>query len=278
MTTMPDARASAQRLAAQARGALDSGDRLAALDLGRAALALDADCFAAHGLLSSLSLYGLPYRALLERVHGELAPRSYLEIGIAQGDTLALARAPTLAIGVDPEPRVARALPPHIRVFRETSDAYFAGHDLAGELGGLPLDLAFIDGMHLFEFALRDFINIERRAAPGTRILLHDCYPLDAPTAARERSTTFWTGDVWKVVACLKKYRPDLEVRILAAPPSGLAVVRRLDPRSNLLASRYDALCREFVPMPYAALGPDKPAALNLVPGDWESARRLLQP
>ena len=33
-------------------------------------------------------------------------------------------------------------------------------------LGGLPIDLAIIDGMHQFEFALRDFINIEKHSSP----------------------------------------------------------------------------------------------------------------
>ena len=69
----------------------------------------------------------------------------------------------------------------------------------------------------------------------------------------------------------------DLDVRTLASPPSGLTVVRGLDARSDVLASRYDELCREYVPMPYEAIAADKPAALNLVPGDWETARALLQ-
>jgi hypothetical protein len=34
-------------------------------------------------------------------------------------------------------------------------------------LGGLPVELGFIDGMHLFEFALRDFMNLERLCTPA---------------------------------------------------------------------------------------------------------------
>lgn len=277
MSTTLEARDSAQLLAARARAALEGGDRLVALDLARAAVALEADCFSAHRVLSDAALEGISFRALLGQVHAELAPRTYLEIGIAQGETLVLARAPTLAIGVDPEPRLVNPPPAHIRVFGQTSDRFFADYDLRTEFRGLPLDLAFIDGMHLFEFALRDFMNVERFAVAGTRVLLHDCYPLDAATSTRERSTTFWTGDVWKLVLCLKKYRPDLGISTLAARPTGLAVVHGLDPSSTILAQRYEEICREFVPLPYAAIASDKPVALNLVPGDWQTARRLLR-
>ena len=53
-------------------------------------------------------------------------------------------------------------------------------------------------------------------------------------------------------------------------------MVRGLDPASRKLESQLDALCKEFIDLPYAALGDNKAAALNLVPGDWETARALL--
>ena len=37
--------------------------------------------------------------------------------------------------------------------------------------------LAFIDGMHLFEFALRDFINTERHCSPKAVIVFDDILP-----------------------------------------------------------------------------------------------------
>ena len=49
---------------------------------------------------------------------------------------------------------------------QQTSDAFFASGFL-GKLGIVP-DFAFIDGMHLFEFALRDFINVEKHATADT--------------------------------------------------------------------------------------------------------------
>ena len=57
---------------------------------------------------------------------------------------------------------------------------FFAQHDLRRLFGGLPLDLGFIDGMHRFEFALRDFINFKRASDSRTVLLVHDCLPVDA--------------------------------------------------------------------------------------------------
>jgi hypothetical protein len=270
------ARPPASRLCELARRHLESGDRIRGIDLCREALAIDPACTDAHVLLAAAALAGEDYLRMLERIQRHLRPRAYLEIGVGDGRSLALAGEGTLAVGVDPEPQLAQPLKPAARLFRETSDHFFGNRDVRAELGGRPPDLVFIDGLHLFEQALRDFINAERHGAPHTVVLLHDCYPLDEPTASRERRTDFWTGDVWKLVLCLKKHRPDLAVHTLSALPTGLGVVRRLDPGSRVLAERFDALCREYVPLPYAALGEDKRAALNLVPSDWGTALGLL--
>ena len=74
-----------------------------------------------------------------------------------------------------------------------TSDEFFSTHDLREELGGSPVDLSFIDGLHLFEFALRDFINLERAGTEQSMIVLHDTDPPDADMAARESCTPGWT-------------------------------------------------------------------------------------
>jgi len=255
---------------------MESGDRLVALELGRRALELDADCLAAHTLLAAVALDGLPYREAIARIHETLRPARYLEIGVGSGQTLMLVRPETVAVGVDPAPQLQCELPSNVRLVRTTSDAFFANDTLHDAFGGAPPDLAFIDGMHLFEFALRDFINVERIASDKTRVLVHDCYPLDERTSAREQSTTFWTGDVWKLIMCLRKYRPDLEVQTFACPPSGLALVRGLDPSSRALAERYERICEEFVPAGYASLGESKAERLNLVPGNWNGIASLL--
>jgi hypothetical protein len=130
-----------------------------------------------------------------------------------------------------------------------TSDDFFARADLKAEFSGASIDLAFIDGLHLFEQSLRDFINVERHCGPRSVVLVHDCLPLDPISAARERAAAFWTGDVWKTVAILKRWRPDLEIRTVATWPSGLAVITRLDPASRVLDENYEAIVAQFMDM-----------------------------
>lgn len=276
LTVSSDPRVHAELLCEQARRHLAQGNPSLAGDCCREALSLNRDCFSAHTLLAGIALPGEHYLKLLARIHKHLRPRTYLEIGVAYGDSMMLTGKGTLAIGIDPQPSVSQPLRPSVRVLQETSDEFFARRDLKTELCGKPLELAFIDGMHQFEYSLRDFIHIERHSAPNTTVLIHDCYPLDEVTAARNRVTTFWSGDVWKMVACLKKYRPDLHVHTLAAPPTGLCVVRGLDRRTNALSERIEAICQEFIPFPFSAVESDRPDKLNLVPGDWKTTRRLL--
>jgi hypothetical protein len=118
---------------------------------------------------------GTDYYEVLARIQSFLKPRTYVEIGLRNGASFALAKTAVASIGIDPAPDLKTALPPGARVFKKTSDAFFAQHNLAEELGHDTLDLAFIDGMHLFEFALRDFANLEKCCGPASTMLVHDC-------------------------------------------------------------------------------------------------------
>jgi hypothetical protein len=240
------------------------------------ALRIDPALEPVHELLASLFLHGEDYLALLARIHHELRPRTYVEVGIETGASLQFVLPQTRVLGIDPEPRISRLLPANVRIYAETSDAFFARAGVREELGGLPVDLAFIDGMHHFEFALRDFMHLERLCAPQSTILLHDCFPHDRRSARRERVVAFWTGDVWRLVVLLKRYRPDLAVHTVAAPPSGLAVVRHLDPASSFIADNFERLCAEFMALDYAYLEKGRAAKLNLVANDWQQVRGLL--
>jgi len=249
----------------------------AARECCETALALDPELALAHDLLASLDLPGPDYLEVISMFHSLLRPRAYLEIGVESGQSIALARRETRAIGIDPEPKITKPLAPNTSIRATTSDEYFAAHDVRAEFGGLPIDLAFIDGMHQFEFALRDFMNIERYCASRSTILIHDCYPLSRHTAGRERRTEFWSGDIWRLVLLLRKYRPDLSVKVIGTFPTGLGMVRGLDPDSRVLQENYDAIVGEFLALDYSVLDADKPGMLALFPNDWERIKAILQ-
>ena len=226
-------------------------------------------------LLASLLLPGESYLATLPRLHAFLRPATYLEIGVFRGTSFRHVLPDTRAIGVDPAPQNTEPVPPNARVFVMTSDEFFATHDVRAEFGGQVVMLGFIDGMHQFEYALRDFINLERVAGPDSSILIHDCYPVHPTSAERVRCTGFWSGDIWRLILILKKYRPDLRTHTLALWPSGLGLVRGLNPASTVLADAYDAIVAEFMAVDYQVLDADKAGMLNLFPNDWDRIKTL---
>jgi hypothetical protein len=217
------------------------------------------------------------YQKLIDRIQQQVVPRTYVEIGVFGGRTLALALPGTAAVGVDPEPAIRFPLTRHTRVFSMTSDDFFADNDLDAILGRRTVDLAFIDGMHLFEFALRDFMHLERYGSGATTVLVHDCNPVDEVSARRHRASTLWTGDVWKLIVCLKKWRPDLRVVVVDVAPSGLGMISGLDPSSTVLGDHYEEILEEYVNLPFAFLEQgDRKEALNVIPNDWSMVRAML--
>jgi hypothetical protein len=218
---------------------------------------------------------GKDHYELLKRLHSLLQPATYVEIGVCSGKSLALANSANHIVGIDPFPNIRHKLPSHAKVFRMTSDAFFASHDLNKELAGQPVDFAFIDGMHLFEFALRDFINIERYSSPASVIFVHDCYPIDSISAKRDRATPIWSGDVWKLLLCLKKYRPDLKLITVDVPPTGMGIIRNLDPKSITLSQSLEKVCQEFIPYEFEYIARDKAVKLNCIDNEWSKIRAL---
>jgi hypothetical protein len=242
-----------------------------------AALAYDADFSEAYDGLARLRLPGEDYLAWLAKLHSTLRPSIYLEIGVDRGRSLALAKPPTRAIGVDPSPRIDETFKADTRLFRETSDAFFSDARLGARLDGSVPDLVFIDGLHLFEQTLKDFVNVEAHAGRHTVVLLHDTIPVDETTQRRAQSTTFYTGDVWKTALGLKQYRPDLEVCTIATPPTGLTVVTGLDCSSRILADRFDEMVEHLMQLPYAAVEKHLSHELNIIPNDWSAFEARLK-
>jgi hypothetical protein len=220
------------------------------------------------------------YLEFLRGLHERLAPRTYLEIGVAQGHSLALSRC--ASIGIDPAFQVDQELVGPVSLIRTTSDEYFAtiARDSKAPFGELPIDLAFIDGMHYFDYALRDFIGVERYSGPASVVAFDDVLPRNTDEAARERAVLPWTGDVFRIQFALGAYRPDLLQVLVATEPTGTLLVARLDPLSRVLGEQLDDIVREYVqPDPQSvprevlehkdALTPENALALEL----WDELR-----
>lgn len=191
------------------------------------------------------------YVEFLPLLHACLAPKIYLETGVDNGRSFQHARDAEIAIGIDPRLNdVPTAYHQWGQLFEMTSDDFFGNGHFEATCGTRPIDTAFIDGMHLFEFALRDFINIERRAHAGSTILIHDIIPATAEMGARRRRTETWMGDVWKIIVALVRHRPDLDITVIDLGPSGLAVIQAVDPTSTILSDRYDAIIAELIDRP----------------------------
>ena len=173
-----------------------------------------------------------------------------------KGSSLALAECAALAIDPNPHIKAEAAIgaKPLCAFYRMTSDAFFTKHDPKAVFGG-PIDMAFLDGMHLCEYLLRNFINVERHCRRNSIVILHDCLPVECPMAERkhtrrpirEHHKHSWAGDVWRTALLLKRRRPDLEITAYATPPTGLVCVTNLSPNSTTLADSYAAFVREMM-------------------------------
>lgn len=238
------------------------------------AIDADADCVEAYLALSRLRFPGENYLDLLSRIHQALKPRSYVEVGVGRGLSLQRTLPATACVGIDPAPAPPPGLPAHVRVFPLTSNAFFSRPNVQETLGFREIDLAFIDGMHLFEYALDDFQNLERYMSRSGTILVHDCIPFDHATSARERTTRFWTGDVWRILPTLRQFRPDLSITVVGCAPSGLAIIQNLDPTSQVIAANGTKMLAFGQSQDMRAVT----SATRYIPNAWAEIAKLFKP
>lgn len=273
---------------AQAAGCLQAGDAAGACEFCARLLQADPEDNDAAQLMSHAqhtlhvqaaqsAFPGAIYLDWLRWFHETLQPWNYLEIGVESGASLCFAKPPTKAVGVDPALHVVHGQETWCKLFQLPSDDFFAKHDLRRVFESETLDLAFIDGLHTFDQALKDFMNIERYARPDTVVLFHDIWPVTAITAARERVTTFWPGDTWKVIPILRERRPDLTIFTIPAYPSGLGVVTGLDASNSSLWRDLREIIEEWLPVPIESYLPEMASHLNAVANDFVTVSRLLK-
>lgn len=165
----------------------------------------------------------------LRALHDLLKPEYYLEIGVQHGWSLQLSKA-EVSIGVDPQPMhdgwKLHGNGHHI--YQMTSDTYFK---TVGAQDQRFIDLAFIDGMHLFEYAMRDFLNVEKKIDRSSVVVFDDVMPRNHTEASRKiPAVGDWTGDVWRVYGHLRRIRPEADLILVDTEPTGVLVVTNLTP------------------------------------------------
>lgn len=162
----------------------------------------------------------------LAQAHDILRPRIYMEIGVQHGPSLNLAVHSERAIGIDPQPLVSAK--GNQTIYEMRSDTFFMSPAWPAKTD--KVNMGFIDGEHLAEYALRDFFNMEKMCADDGVIFFDDVLPRNQGEARRAQCPGDWTGDVWKVSYILAKYRPDLELTLVSTFPTGILMVRGLNP------------------------------------------------
>lgn len=199
---------------------------------------------------------GPVYRDFIAAIARKKQARGYLEVGVRDGGTLSGVGCE--AIGVDPEFKIRYDILANknaVHLYSMTSDVFFRDHDPRVILGRSP-DVIFLDGLHQFEYLLRDFINSERIAHRDTVVMLDDCLPINAEMTERvfnmagrldRDNAPSWTGDVWKIVPILKTYRPDLHITLVDTQPTGTVCVTNLDPDSTVLRDHYYQIIQAYI-------------------------------
>lgn len=232
---------------------------LAALKIGEAVLS-DARCqtFIDRTLTPSDLLSGGKLLQALDnqyldffRVLHNKSYDGYFEIGTRKGSSLQLSQSPSVAI--DPFFQLTHnpiGNKNYCLLFQETSDSFF--QNTLHRFSDLKCQLAFIDGMHLFEFALRDFINLCKCRTEDALFLFHDPLPWTYEMATRDNTTLgrneAWTGDIWKLIPILIAAGFKDHLKVITAAPSGLLAI--FNPPKELvekLEEDYEDICRNWI-------------------------------
>jgi len=207
-----------------------------------------------------------PRLSIIQSELDRFASPRYLEIGIFDGLVFTKVKAAT-KVAVDPHIRVSKLRRALLTarsgaIFLEVpSDEYFASLD-----ADTKFDVIFVDGLHLYEQALRDTENSLAHLADGGVVLIHDCNPPAAavanrdPGAATAAGHVAWCGDVWKAVVHLRATRPDLSVHVIDTD-FGIGVVRPGERESKV-----DLSPAEIDQLTYADLAAGRKHLLDLRP------------
>jgi hypothetical protein len=149
------------------------------------------------------------------------------------------------------------------KFYEKTGDDFFA-EDAPTLFKKNKIDVCLVDGMHEYNFALRDIENSLKFLQKDGVVLIHDCNPL-----SKEASVSFeeyknrgfvqdWNGDTWKAIVHLRSLRDDINVFVLDCD-QGLGVVTYGEPESKLKFTQ-----EEINSLTYERLNENRKEWLNL--------------
>jgi hypothetical protein len=166
--------------------------------------------------------------------------KRYLEIGVFNGEVFFKIKAPH-KYAVDPVFRFVRETKykmmfknvsnANAKYFTKTSDDFFK-NDSPKLFSKRKIDICFIDGMHEFDFVLRDTLNTLKYLDDNGVIILHDCNPLTADAEVsyaeweKRGFAAEWNGDVWKIIVYLRSLVDDINVFTLDTD-QGLGIITK---------------------------------------------------
>lgn len=198
--------------------------------------------------------------------------KNYLEIGVFLGKVFFYVKV-THKTAVDPQFRFGHyrrfkrifigITNLWARFYKKTSDDFFR-KDAPQLYSRRPLDICLVDGMHEYEYALRDVENALLHLQRQGVILMHDCNPAQLENAVTfdqwksRQYTGLWNGDVWKTILHLRSYRHDVTVFVLDCD-EGIGVVTWGSPEHKLNFTK-----EQIQALTYEDLAQNRSAWLNL--------------
>lgn len=203
--------------------------------------------------------------------------KTYLEIGVFRGRVFFSVPAYN-KIAVDPEfqfsasKKIKKAFRRFsnlwAKFYEKTSDIFFA-ENASTLFQKNKIDVCLVDGMHEYNFALRDIENSLKFMQKDGVVLVHDCNPV-----SKEASVSFeeykkrgfvedWNGDTWKAIVHLRSLRDDINVFVLDCD-QGLGIVTFGKPESRLKFTH-----EEINALTYEQLSENRKEWLNLKEPDY---------
>lgn len=203
--------------------------------------------------------------------------KNYLEIGVFNGHIFFRIRS-NFKLAVDPEFRfdnwriwgktLINPYNLYNQYFSKTSDAFF-NEDAQRAINNKKIDIALIDGMHEYDYALRDVENTLKYLSDDGVIIMHDCNPLSKNAASsfkeweERKFADTWNGDVWKVILHMQSLRNDVHAFTLDCD-HGLGIITKGKPERQLNFSE-----EQIRALSYEDFNKNRKEWLNLKPAEY---------